>query len=226
MATVEDVLNVARKEIGNKENPPNSNRQKYGEWYGWNGVAWCVQFCVWCFAQAGMPLPVKTASCTSLLTWYQKNKPTSVFKKDPKPGDIVLYKFGHAGIVESVTPKSIVAIEGNTSASSAGSQSNGGQVCRKTRGQNLVKAYIRPDYETEKEDDDLNLDKMSDNELIQLADRMQKALSKKKNVTGALAQEYEEAKKVGITDGTSPYAFATRAQAAVMDLRSMKNAKE
>ena len=34
-----DVLTVAAGEIGTTESPSNSNLQKYGEWYGWNGVA-------------------------------------------------------------------------------------------------------------------------------------------------------------------------------------------
>jgi len=44
----------------------------------------------------------------------------------------------------------ITAIEGNTSPGSAGSQSNGGMVCRRTRKTLTVTAYIRPDYKEEK----------------------------------------------------------------------------
>ena len=129
MATVKEVLDTARKELGVKESPANSNRQKYGEWYGWNGVAWCAIFVEYCFSHAGMPLPYKTASCSNLLSWYQKNHPDSV-KKSPAPGDIVIYNFGHTGIVESIGNGTITAIEGNTSSSAGGSQSNGGKVCR------------------------------------------------------------------------------------------------
>lgn len=148
MATVKQVLDVARNEIGVKESPANSNKQKYGEWYGWNGAAWCCIFICWLFNEAKMPLPYKTASCSSLLNWYKKNRPQSVYNT-PKAGDVIIYNFGHTGIVESVGTGKITAIEGNTSSSEAGSQSNGGMVCRKTRSTSLVTAYIRPDYDKE-----------------------------------------------------------------------------
>lgn len=47
----------------------------------------------------------------------------------------------------------------------------------------------------------------------------------KQPVSSALAPELQEAKAKGITDGTSPGAFCTRAQAAVMTLRATKNGK-
>ena len=144
--TVEKVLSIARTELGVKESPANSNKQKYGKWYGLDGYAWCMMFVQWCFAQAGMPLPYKTASCSAMLDWYQKNRPQSV-KKAPEPGDIIIYNFGHTGIVESVGSGTITAIEGNTSPGASGSQSNGGMVCRRTRKTSLVTAYIRPDYD-------------------------------------------------------------------------------
>lgn len=148
MATVNEVLDIVRREIGTKESPANSNKQKYGVWYGWNGVAWCVMFVLYCFSQAGMPLPYKTASCSALLGWYKKNLPSSVVKT-PAPGDIIIYNFGHTGIVESVGNGTITAIEGNTSPGTVGSQSNGGMVCRRTRKTSTVTAYIRPDYKKE-----------------------------------------------------------------------------
>lgn len=148
MAKASDVLSIAKAEIGTKESPANSNKQKYGEYYGWNGVAWCAIFVWYCFSKAGMTLPYKTASCSNLLNWYKKNRPQSVFNT-PQTGDIVIYNFGHTGIVESVGNGSITVIEGNTSPSTSGSQSNGGMVCRKIRKTSLVTAYIRPDYDKE-----------------------------------------------------------------------------
>lgn len=148
--TAETVLGIARGELGNRESPAGSNRTKYGRWYGLDGQPWCMMFVMWVFSQAGMPLPYKTASCSGLLNWYRENRPESV-KKAPAPGDIVIYNFGHTGIVEAVGRGAITAIEGNTSPGTAGSQDNGGQVCRKTRKARLVTAYIRPDYD-KKED--------------------------------------------------------------------------
>ena len=226
MATAEQVLDVARKELGNTESPANSNNVKYNTWYYGKAVSdgavvkypWCMSFVQWLFDQVGMKLPYKTASCSSLLSWYRAYKPNAVFK-DPAPGDIIIYNFGHTGIVEAVGSGTITAIEGNTSPGASGSQSNGGMVCRRTRKTSLVTAYIRPDYE---EEDDMNVDKLSDADVLKLANRIQAVLGKQP-VSGKLSQELSEAKTAGITDGSNPGAFCTRAQAAVMVLRAQKN---
>ena len=62
MATVRELLDIARGELGYKETPANSNRTKYGAWYGLDGQPWCVMFVEWVFAQAG----VKPVSYTHL----------------------------------------------------------------------------------------------------------------------------------------------------------------
>lgn len=73
-----------------------------------------------------------------------------------------------------------------------------------------------------KEDDDvLNVDKMTDSDILKLANRMQSVLGKQP-VSSTLAAELAEAKAKGITDGSNPGAFTTRAQAAVMTLRAQK----
>lgn len=216
--TAARVLDIARAELGTKESPAGSNRTKYGSWYGLDGQPWCMMFVMWVLFQAGVKLLFKTASCSALLNWYRKNKPSSIHQS-PQPGDIIIYNFGHTGIVESVGQGTVTAIEGNTSPGTAGSQSNGGMVCRRTRKTVLITAYIRPEYE--QEEDDMNIDKLTDSELVKLADRMQAALAKQP-VSARLAAELQEAKARGITDGSSPGAFCTRAQAAVMTLRATK----
>ena len=72
---------------------------------------------------------------------------------DYRPGDVVIYDFpggaatDHTGIIEKVTLTGVVAIEGNTS--QAGSQSNGGMVCRKTRPYSQIVGVVRPNYKQE-----------------------------------------------------------------------------
>lgn len=225
MATVKQILTIAQAELGTMEIPANSNNVKYNTWYYGKAVSgsaypWCMAFVQWVFNQAGMKLPYLTASCNSLLTWYQKNKPASVVKT-PVPGAIIIYNFSHTGIVESVGNGMVTAIEGNTSPGATGSQSNGGMVCRRTRSTSLITAYIRPDYE--KEEEILDISKLTDAEILQLANRIQDVLGKQP-VSTTLAPELAEAKARGITDGAKPGAFATRAQAAVMDLRALKKA--
>ncbi len=51
------IVEIARAEVGNSEAPKNSNKTKYGKWFGFDGVAWCGMFVSWCYAQAGQQLP-------------------------------------------------------------------------------------------------------------------------------------------------------------------------
>lgn len=42
--SAETVIAIARGELGKTENPPGSNRTKYGEAFGWDGVPWCEEW--------------------------------------------------------------------------------------------------------------------------------------------------------------------------------------
>ena len=149
----EDVLKIAAGELGNTESPANSNRTKYGKWYGLDGQPWCMMFVQWCFNQAGLTLPHRTANCSDMLSWYRTYAPERIVAM-PQPRDIIIYNFGHTGIVESAAATTVTAIEGNTSAGDSGSQSNGGGVFRRTRSKSLVTAYIRP-FDKYEEDNDM-----------------------------------------------------------------------
>lgn len=163
MATANQLLTIARKQLGICENPPSSNNVRYNTWYYGREVMgsaypWCMAFVQWVFAQAGVKLPVRTASCGALMNaakaagcWV-----TAGFK----PGDVVIYDFpggaatDHCGIVETELPDyGVQAVEGNTSQS--GSQSNGGMVCRKNRPGKYIVGAVRPVFDKEKEEDDM-----------------------------------------------------------------------
>ena len=149
--TVSDILSIAKKEIGYKESPANSNKTKYGAWYGLDGYAWCVMFVQWVFHQGGVSLPIKTASCTQLMTAAKSSRVWVA--SGYQPGDVVIYDWGgdkvpdHCGIVESVSGSSVVAIEGNTS---VGNDSGGGEVMRRTRSTSQILGAVRPVYKEEK----------------------------------------------------------------------------
>lgn len=148
--TFKQILDIARAEIGVKESPTGSNRQKYGEAYGWNGVAWCAQFVWWCFHQANADalLPIKTASCWYLLD--SAKKAGLWVTSDFQPGDVLIYKFGsnrHTGICESVSAGYVTAIEGNTG---IGNDANGGMVMRRQRRVTLIEGAVRPKYDAVK----------------------------------------------------------------------------
>ena len=96
---------------------------------------------------------------------------------------------------------------------------DGLEVCRKIRPYNQIVGVVRPAFE---EEDDMNIDKLTDAEVLALGKRLL-AVMGKQPVSPALAAELAEAKARGITDGSSPGAFCTRAQAAVMTLRAVKD---
>lgn len=166
------VIEIARGELGNCEEPSGSNIQKYGAAYGLNAAPWCVIFLCWCFWEAGERMAFfgggKTASCSILLRWYREQGLT-VPVEDVQVGDIVLLNFHggkdpeHCGLVTGKSdiinlstgePYSVWTIEGNTSPSD-GSQSNGGMVCEKTRYPSQIVAVCRPQYKGEEPEDDI-----------------------------------------------------------------------
>ena len=132
----------------------------------------------------------------------------------PRPGDIIIYNFGHTGIVESAGGSTITAIEGNTSAGEAGSQSNGGGVFRRKRSKTLVTAYIRAFDDLDKEDI------MTGKEIY---DALNKHLKTQK-VPADCQAEYQEVVRMGITDGTDPCLPVPRWQAAIMAKRAAEKA--
>ena len=156
-ASVKQVLDIARAEIGVKEYPAKSNRVKYSEAYGMID-AWCMMFIWWLFREAGAPELFygsnKTASCPTFARWAKARG--ELVTSDYEPGDIVLfsfsskYPFQHVGICESVTMASITTIDGNTSLTS---QDNGGAVMRRTRSVKTVVGAYRPAYAEEKKSD-------------------------------------------------------------------------
>lgn len=207
MATANELLAIARKQLGVTESPAGSNRTKYGKWMGLDGQPWCMSFVQWCFHQAGTPLPHKTGSCSALLNWYQKNRPECVVK-DPQPGDIAIFTFGHTGIVERALPGSVMCIEGNTSPGQSGSQDNGGGVYRRQRNLALVRAFIRPFPKKE--------DIMTGKEIY---DALSDYLSRQ-TVPNWAKKELEEAVKMGITDGSNPMQLIPRYQAVILAKRA------
>lgn len=158
MATVNDVLNVARNEIGYKEGHNNNN--KYGVEYGMNNQPWCVIFIWWIFnhASAGNLFygGNRVALCSTLYNYHNGlGQAVGTTGAHLRAGDIVFFDFSgrkrdtnHVGIVESVQNSStIITIEGNTSSGAAGSQANGDGVYRRTRSTKYVSRAYRPAYE-------------------------------------------------------------------------------
>ena len=159
--SLQSVLAAAKADLGYTEYPPNSNRTKYGEWYGMNGQPWCVMALAYWFDKAGEAAAFcgggRTASCGTLLRWYFEQGLTAPKEKVQK-GDIVLMNFRggaapeHCGLVYEVSDGGnvrIQTVEGNTTPGSEGSQDNGGCVAQKTRSLSQVVGVCRPQYKPE-----------------------------------------------------------------------------
>jgi hypothetical protein len=112
------IVKLAESQIGQGEQPENSNCTKYGPC-----EEWCSLFVAWVWQHAGVPLPGIPGDygySGSLYTWVKEHHgriipPTAT----PSPGDAVFYGNGaseseHVGIVVRVLPDGrIVTVEGN-----------------------------------------------------------------------------------------------------------------
>ena len=222
MAAANDILAVARQELGVKEAPAGSNTVKYNTAYYGRRVAgaaypWCVAFVWWCFREAGASALFfggkKTASCSAL---YAFHKGQAVYG-DYRPGDLIFFSFSgkkrteHIGVCEQYDGVNITTIDGNTG---SGNEANGGAVLRRTRAKKYIVAAIRPAYEREEET-------MTGKEIYEA---LQGYLAEQPAPAWAQA-ELQEAVKLGITDGKRPMELVPRYQAAIMALRAAEKYK-
>lgn len=134
-----EIIRIAETQLGEGEKPLNSNKTKYGKWFGFDGVAWCGIFVSWCYAQAGFPLPKigfskGYAGCQTAVAYFKKNEKITT---KPVEGDIVFFdwnadgRYDHTGIfVKWINDKEFHTIEGNTA---VGNDSNGGNVMKRVR---------------------------------------------------------------------------------------------
>lgn len=116
------VLAEALRHRGTIEDPVGSNRQKFGEQYGWNGVAWCNIFVSRVgFAVAGdYDLLGKFASTIACARWWEGR---GRFGREPRPGAAVFFDWNggrsidaidHIGLVlEPLGNGRVRTIEGN-----------------------------------------------------------------------------------------------------------------
>lgn len=159
MVTANKVINLAKEQIGVKENPSGSNKVKYNtEYYGkvvsGSAYPWCCVFIWWLFKELGASELFfggnKTASCTTLMDYAKKNG--LYVSKDFKPGDLIFfnwagnkYSANHIGICTAATKTTVTCIEGNTSLTN---NDNGGAVMKRQRNVSVVAGAYRPKYAT------------------------------------------------------------------------------
>ena len=149
-ATLVQVLNVARSQIGHVEGRDNAN--PYAPAVGFaDHEPWCDSFVSWAFWRAGaQDIGGRFAYCPSHVEWFRRR---GQLGRVPRVGAVVFFDWSgrgvaeHVGLVEAVLPDGrLQTIEGNTSRGDAGSQSDGGGVWRRFRSPKFVLAYGYPAY--------------------------------------------------------------------------------
>ncbi|GHM98969.1 endolysin [Cytophagales bacterium WSM2-2] len=166
----QSIIDKAASQNGMKENPANSNKTIYGQWYGLDGVAWCAIFVSWVYDQAGHPLgkidsPKGYHYCPSAYNFWKAH---NMLTSSPQPGDIVLFDWDgdgssdHTGIFLQWIDqgKTFKSWEGNTA---IGNESDGGQVMLRQRNASVVKAFVNPGIFNDKIDDHPSEYKNGDN---------------------------------------------------------------
>ena len=151
MTTKADVFcTVALSQVGVTEDPPGSNCNPYGAYYGQDGVAWCCLFVRWCAEQAGLPFPA-TAYVPYLEQWA-RDAGYVVPAAEVRRGDVVCLDFtppfgdGSDHVEIALGPADggwIPCVGGNTSDKSGGSVDNGGGVYANDRPVGWVATAIR-----------------------------------------------------------------------------------
>lgn len=224
MVEGKEILAVASREIGYCRDKNGHN--KYGEWYGLDNVAYCMEFVQYCYHFSGLDLPFKTPSCSGLLNWYKRNQPECI-TKDPIQGCIVIFDFpgtkydtDHTGLFVKQENGKITTIDGNTS---NGNDSNGGWVQQRTRTWGYANpTFIRP-RGLVLVDWDKAIKEMTDEQAYKLYCKAEKHMATLPLPTSWNAkEELDEAKAMGITDGSNPLAPTPRYQTAIMVKRAVK----
>jgi hypothetical protein len=105
---------LMRKQIGVKENPLGSNRQPYGVWFGWNGVAWCAIWICWLLWQLGAKV-TKCAGAHELGILLLKIPGVKkISASNVQSGDITIMTWSHIEACEARQSSSaVVNIGGN-----------------------------------------------------------------------------------------------------------------
>lgn len=141
-------IETALTQLGYEESPRGSNRTKYGQWYGFNGVPWCAIFESWCFAHSEHPRSsYRYAAVEMIYLDARAGRNGLRLVSQPQRGDVVCYSlhgdtFAHTAFFDEWIPPTTQFwdVGGNTGPSNV---SNGGAVLRQKRDRSMVKAWVR-----------------------------------------------------------------------------------
>lgn len=199
------------------------------DWYAY-GVQyqpWCATFVDYCFLKAAdwdikAASEIKNHGATDCLVddAIDQYKKVGRWFHEPEKGDQIFFAKAngvdpaHTGLVVDVDDDYVYTVEGNTS-SESGVVANGGACARKAyfRRYYRILGYGRPFYE---EDDEMTGEEIYKALRDYLVSQPLPAWAEK---------ELEEAKEMGITDGTRPMMFCSRMEAAIMCKRAVDDKK-
>jgi hypothetical protein len=153
MSSAQDVLSIARGELGYDRYDDPEQGTKYGRWYaektgssyfGTTGVPYCAMFASWCLDQAGATCEgIPNASTTAIKNGSGGAKRGNV--RDAQPGDVLLISWScddndldHTCLCEANCGGYVQTIEGNV---------NNGRVERRTRDWAYVRYAVAPAYD-------------------------------------------------------------------------------
>ena len=206
--TAEKILDVARSQLGIKENPPNSNKVKFNTAFYEQEVSgsqypWCCAFIWWLFREAGASQLFyggkRTASCSKLLSFHTAQKIQGGYL----PGDIIFFNFKgkknteHVGICESWDGQYITTIDGNTAPTN---EANGGAVMRRRRAKKYIVGAYRPAYE----EDDMDQNKFNQMFRTAMADYRNSLRDNDSSAYSEAARRYVVEKGIFSGSGTAP----------------------
>lgn len=166
---IEKLIEIARKEVGTREDQKNNTGARIVEYQGATWLApgawpWCAAFTAWIMREwledekvrealglATFSLAEKwrcrDASAFGWEKWAKQHEITLLPETEKaKAGDFVVYDFSHIGLViedQSSIKKKIQTMEGNTNGKGDRDSESGDGVWEKERAPNLVKSYIR-----------------------------------------------------------------------------------
>ena len=155
---VDSMVAEAARYVGYCEYPPDSNRTRFGEWFGDDGVAWCDIFISYVAAHSGNAHAVgRFEGCPAHVAFFKaQGRYHAPDCYAPVRGDLAFYAWSngvpaHVGLVISydLQTQTFEVIEGNTSATS---EDNGGTVAIRTRHMDAsregfhVCGFAHPDY--------------------------------------------------------------------------------
>ena len=152
MGTIDDVVRIARGEVGYSRWDDPEQGTKYGRWYadlvgdpyfGYNGVPYCAMFVSWVLDRAGVSCAGFPGAYTPWITSAGIAEGRTVPVSQAQSGDVAMFDWegdgvtDHTGIVVSNSGV-LTTVEGNT---------NNGRVAVRSRSYGSVIAVIRPDYD-------------------------------------------------------------------------------